>query len=145
MPGLLRTQWAGHLATRQLSCRAACHAHCADYRPDGRAQEYLGEYKRVSGSNVNGQPFFTKAGDTQRGLWHALDGNWFAGLVTMQDQFGHARGALRIRTQDATRVPPELGDATWEVWDDAEGSWTAAPQLRHAAAADSLPAAHDEI
>ena len=133
----------GHTAA--LVQRPLPRALCADNRPDGRAQEYLGEYKRVSGSNINGQPFFTKAGDTQRGLWHALDGNWFAGLIAMQDQFGHARGALRIRTQDATRVPPELGDATWEVWDDAEGSWTAAPQLRHAAAADSLPAAHDEI
>ena len=74
-----------------------------------------------------------------------MDGNWFAGLIAMQDQFGHARGALRIRTHDATRVPPELGDATWEVWDDAEDSWIAAPQLRHAAAADSPQAAHDEI
>ena len=119
---------------------------CADYRPEGRAQEYLGEYKRVSGSNINGQPFFTKAGDTQKGLWHALDGNWFAGLIAMQDQFGHARGALRIRTQDATRVPPELGDATWEVWNDAEDSWIAAPQLRHAAVREESPkAAHDEI
>ena len=77
---------------------------------------------------------------------HALDGNWFAGLIAMQDQFGHARGALRIRTQDATRVPPELADATWEVWNDAEDLWIAAPQLRHAAVREDSPkAAHDEI
>ena len=113
-------------------------------RPDGRAHEYIGEYKRVAGSNINGHPFFMKAGDSRRGLWHALDGNWFAGLTTVQDQFGHPRGALRIRTQDAARVPPELGDATWEVWDDAEHTWIAAPQVRFAAI-DSLQVAHDEL
>ena len=115
------------------------------YRPDGRAQEYLGEYKRVSGSNINGQPFFTKSGDSRRGLWHALDGNWFAGLTIVQDQFGHPRGALRIRAQDATRIPPELGNATWEVWNDTEDLWIAAPQVRLTAAVDSLQVAHDEL
>ena len=96
-----------------------------------RTQEYLGDYKRITGTNINGHPFYSKVTDSRLALWHTFDGSWFAGLAdVMSGHFGHPKGVLRISTDDAALVPPEFGSATWEVWDEEAESWVAAPQLK---------------
>jgi len=134
-------------AARQAKAKAAVAVvRLFGETPSGAARGFLGEYKRVAGSNINGHPFFSKKDDSRLALWHALDGNWFGGLADiMQGQFGHARGMLRIATTDASRVPPELGAATWEVWDVGEEAWKMAPKLKMVAAATRTKGIHDEV
>ena len=110
--------------------KAAARVRLAGDMPHGVAPDHLGEYIIAAGSNVNGHPYYVKAGNSKLGMWATPGGTWFIGIAARQDQFGHMRGALRVNMEAASQLPLDFAGGTLEAFVNGEATWVAAPNLR---------------
>jgi len=110
--------------------KAAARVGLTGEMPNGMAPDHLGEYVLAAGSNVNGHPYYMKAGSPTLGMWATPGGTWFIGVAARQDQFGHAKGALRVNMEAASQMPADFAGCTLEAFVNGEATWVAAPELR---------------
>lgn len=110
--------------------KAAARVRLTGEMPSGVGPEHLGEYIIATGSNVNGHPYYVKAGNSKLGMWATPGSTWFIGVAARQDQFGHAKGALRVNMDAASQTLADFASGTLEAWVNGEATWVAAPKLR---------------